>query len=239
MPGVIGSKATRGSGGSISVNIRGYTVHLFTSNSNFTSAADGFIDVLAIGAGGDGGVFTGNSGGGGAGAALLRKFVPVTSGTSYPVIVGTATLNSSGGNTVFNAPAVGVSSFTVYGGGAGGPGSGGAGVASTYASGGGGGPASPGGAGYGAVGFGYPGGTGTGSHSGGGGGAGGVGGNSPGSTPGIGGAAIPIEYMTGISTDIVSAGGGPGVTPSGYGNGGSINSPTVTAQPGAMYIRYY
>lgn len=218
-----------------------YTTHSFTGSSSFTfiPSSTGFVDILSIGAGGDcGAPGPGSSGGGGAGAVVYKKFVKLTSGTSYPIKVGISTINGSGGNTVFNSPGVGVASVTAFGGGAGGPGAGGFGVSSPNSSGGGGSSSAyDGGSGYGAVGFGYPGAPGSPTHAGGGGGAGSVGEYSSGSTPGLGGSGVPIAYFTGISTNIVSAGGGPGVTPPYYGNGGQSSTPG-TSQGGVLYIRY-
>lgn len=233
-----GKKTTKGTGGTISF-VGQYTVHLFTSSSTFTPAATGFVDVLAIGAGGDCGATPGSSGGGGAGAVVYRKFVRVTSGTSYPITVGSITTNAPGGRTIFNAPNVGVASVTAFGGGAGGPGSpGGVAGSSPNASGGGASPSpSTAGVGFGSSTFGFPGGTGSAINSGGGGGSVSIGGNSPGSFPGIGGSGAPIGYFTGNPSDIVSAGGGLGVTPSSYGNGGQSSTPN-TSRSGAMYVRY-
>jgi hypothetical protein len=217
-----------------------YTIHTFKRSGTFVPKSTGFVDVLAIGAGGDcGAPGPSPSGGGGAGSVVYRKFVSVSSGTMYPVGIGTTTINGAGGNTIFNTPGVGIASITAFGGGAGGTGSpGGIAGSSPNASGGGASPApSTAGVGYGASTFGYPGGTASPTHAGGGGGAGSVGGNSPGSAPGLGGSGVPIAYFTGITTNIVSAGGGPGVTISNYGNGGQSNVPG-TSQPGAIYIRY-
>ena len=237
-----GKKSTNGTGGSISIAGQ-YTVHLFTSSGTFTPAATGFIDVLAIGAGGDCGVsLQYPSGGGGAGAVVYRKFLRVTGSTSYPVIVGTIATNTAGGTTIFNAPAVGVTSVTAFGGGAGGGGGGFSGGNAPNASGGGGGGGGgPAGVGFGASTFGYPGGGGSAASphfgGGGGGGAGGVGGVGSNTQPGLGGAGTPIAYFTGNPTDIVSTGGGRLTTPALYGNGGQSGVPG-TSRPGAIYVRY-
>ena len=218
-------------------NIGQYTIHQFTSSGTFTPTSTGFIDVLAVGAGGSAGPGA-TGGGGGAGETMYRKFVPVISGNFYPVGVGTTNVNGSPlRNTVFNAPGVGFSSITVYGGGDGGTNNV-AGSPAPLASGGGGGSNAAGGTGAGTIGVGFPGGTGPASAGGGGGGAGSVGG------PNLGGSGITITYITGISSNFASVGGsgypGPGITSTSFGSGGSAVGPTSTpsGRPGSLYIRY-
>ena len=218
-------------------NIGQYTIHQFNSSCTFIPASTGFVDVLAVGAGGSAGPGA-TGGGGGAGGTLYRKFVPVISGTSYPVSIGTTNVNGSPlRNTVFNAPGVGISSITVFGGGDGGA-AGVTGSSAPLASGGGGGSNAAGGTGAGTIGVGFPGGTGPASAGGGGGGAASVGG------PNLGGSGVPIGYFTTSATDFASAGGsgfpGPGITSTSFGSGGSAVGPTSTPSgiPGALYIRY-
>ena len=241
MPGVIGSKATVGSGGTVSINFGGYTIHQFTSNDTFTPTSTGFVDVLAVGAGGSAG--SGSAGGGGgAGGTLYRKFVPVISGTSYPVGVGSTDVANGSPlrNTVFNAPGVGISSIIVFGGGDGGTNNV-AGSPAPLASGGGGGSNAAGGTGAGTIGVGFPGGTGPASAGGGGGGAGSVGG------PNLGGSGITITYITGISSNFASVGGsgypGPGITSTSFGSGGSAVGPLSPNVPpgrsGTLFLKYY
>jgi hypothetical protein len=219
-------------------NIGQYTIHQFTSNGTFIPSSTGFVDVLAVGAGGSAGPGA-TGGGGGAGGTLYRKFVPVISGTSYPVGVGsTDVVNGSPlRNTIFNSPGVGISSITVFGGGDGGTNNV-AGSPAPEASGGGGGSSAAGGTGAVTIGVGFPGGTGPGSNGGGGGGAGSVG------DINLGGSGVPIGYFTTSATDFASAGGsgfpGPGITSTSFGSGGSAVGPTSTpsGRPGSLYIRY-
>jgi hypothetical protein len=218
-------------------NIGQYTIHQFTSNGTFIPSSTGFVDVLAVGAGGSAGPGA-TGGGGGAGGTLYRKFVPVTSGTSYSMSIGTTNVNGSPlRNTIFNAPGVGISSITVFGGGDGGA-AGVTGFSAPLASGGGGGSNAAGGTGAGTIGVGFPGGTGPGSNGGGGGGTGSVGGIN------LGGSGVPIGYFTTSATDFASAGGsgfpGPGITSTSFGSGGSAVGPTSTpsGRPGSLYIRY-
>lgn len=246
---IVGSKSARANAGVGNTTTVGqYTVHQFTTNGNFTPATTGFIDILLVGGGGNGGVPI-NSGSGGAGATLFKKMIPVTASTPYPVVVG-----GSGGNSTFTYSGI---TTTAFAGGAGGNGnvnhpaftpvftSPGYGTPAPNASGGGGGNnTGVGGNGAGITGIGYPGGTGgspaPNTTGGGGGGAGGAGGNGS-TSPGAGGPGVPITYFTGISTDIASVGGtsafpGSGITSTSYGSGGG--GPGGPGRPGVAYIRY-
>jgi hypothetical protein len=252
---IFGSKTTRASGGISTTTVGAYTVHTFTTSANFTPATTGFVDVLAIGGGGGAGYFgpplTG--GGGGAGATLLKKMIPVTASTPYPVSIGGAGTNATaptaatnGGDTIF----VGNNGITVTasGGGRGGTASYGPVLPSAAASvplgsGGGGAASASAGTGAGVTGVGYPGGAGQnpGNHGGGGGGAGGAGVvGGIGNVPGAGGPGVPITYFTGVSPDIVCIGGGNnGVYPGSFGNGANYNGGSLPlAVAGAIYIRY-
>ena len=233
---LFGSKTTRANAGTGSTTTVGsYTLHTFTSGTNFTPTSSGMIDILAIGSGGPafpaGQPYLG-SGGGGAGAVIYRKFVPVVAATPYTITIGTNGSATSFGSLV-----------TAPGGGAGGAESVN-GTPAPGASGGGGGnkiPGNTGGTGAGVLGIGFPGGTGAPAGFGaGGGGAGGVGNNAPG--PALGGPGTPITYFTGVSPNIVSVGGnGQGITPtsSTYGSGATAPSPSaVPGVQGALYIRY-
>ena len=241
MSGIIGSKSIVGTGGSIISNLSGHTIHLFTSSGTFTPATTGFVDVLAIGAGGNSGAApaTPQAGGGGAGSTLYRKFFPVTAGTPYSIVMS--------GNTVF----AGI--ITAYVGGNGGDatGAGNPGFSSPNASGGGGSsaisaPGGLGGTGAGVVGRGFPGNNAGGfaSFGEGRGGAGCV--HISGMF--IGGPGVPISYFTGNSTDIASVGGSggsgaaSGITSTSYGSGGSVvtgSASPVSGRPGALYVKYF
>lgn len=247
---VVGSIAARASGGTISTAGL-FTIHTFTTPgaNTFTPASTGLLDILLIGAGGWGGDGSGTgSGGGGAGATVFRKFVPVVAGTPYPVVVGPVSgPQSPGGNTIFNAPSVGVASITAYGGATGTPDFSPLSNPSPNASGGGAGKNSNPGAGANVYGIGFPGG-GKGSPpnvnpGGGGGGAGGSG--TPGFSGGNGGPGVPIAYFSGITTNIVCRGGpGEWAAPvnttygSGGKGGGQFGYPDNSGIQGVAYIRY-
>ena len=244
MAGIVGSKAARAYGGTVST-VGGYTLHTFTAgSSSFTPATTGFIDILLVGGGGNGARVNpgqgGNTGGGGAGATLFKKMIPVVAGTPYPVSIGGATAP-----TTFTYSGI---TTTASGGGTGGPEGP---TPAPNASGGGGGSGSPGGTGAGVLGIGFPGGQGApgGGMGGGGGGAGGNGIGGNGSPQGAGGPGVPITYFTGVSPNIVSVGGPgfpSGVTDPSYGSGGQrFPGPTASplpasnsGKPGVAYIRY-
>ena len=260
MAGIVGSKAARASGGTVST-VGQYTLHSFTTTgaNTFTPATTGFVDVLLIGGGGGAGTGNNNAGGGGAGATLFKKMISVTASTPYPISVGAGGPSGvSGTPTTFIYSGI---TTTASGGGFGGPDAlFGYGANVPTASGGGCGrhsspSPSPGGTGAGVLGIGYPGGGNSppsDSHptsGGGGGGAGGAG--VPGSLSvsgpgkGAGGPGVPITYFTGISTDMASVGGAGhpnnvgNVTSPFYGSGGTAdnNSPAAGRQ-GVAYIRY-
>jgi hypothetical protein len=232
---IFGSKTTRASGGISTTTVGAYTVHTFTTSANFTPATTGFVDVLLVGGGGSSPA-TNEGGGGGAGASLLKKMAPVVAGTPYPVSIGGAgnptTFTYSGGITT-----------TAFAGAAGGVNLGNGG-SEPRASGGGSGKGGTGGTGAGVLGLGFPGGThpaaNNGAGSGGGAGGAGVPTNSG---VGAGGPGVPISYFTGISTDIVSVGGGApptfvGVTSTSYGSGSATMGTPGAGRAGVAYIRY-
>ena len=230
MAGIVGSKSARANAGLGNTTTVGpYTVHLFstTGANTFTPAATGFVDILLIGGGGNGGDGSNWPAGGGAGATLFKKMIPVVAGTPYPISVGT-----NAANTTITYSGI---TTTAFAGGKGADGSGGAymnGFPSPNASGGGGAYYGSGGTGAGVYGIGYPGGTGSAATGAGGGGAGGAGGQPS------GGPGVPIAYFTGNPADIVCVGGGGGggtAYPS-YGSGGAGNN--GAGRPGVAYIRY-
>ena len=231
MAGVVGSKAARANAGlGNTTTVGSYTVHAFTTTgtNTFTPATTGFIDILLIGGGGDGGAGSNWPAGGGAGATLFKKMIPVTASTPYPISVGT-----NAANTTFTYSGI---TTTAFAGGKGGDGSGGAhqpGFPAPNASGGGGAYYGSGGTGAGVYGIGYPGGGGAAAEGSGGGGAGGAGG--PGNTGG--GPGVPIAYFTGNPADIVCVGGPRGGSPTTtFGSGGSGNN--GAGRPGVVFIRY-
>ena len=232
---IFGSKTTRAAGGISTTTVGTYTVHQFTTSTNFTPATTGFVDILLVGGGGNSGSGPNFNGGGGAGATLFKKMIPVTASTPYPVSIGGAatptTFTYSGITTSASSGAVGAtySGPPIPGG------------SQPLASGGGGSVGGSGGTGAGVLGIGFPGGPGVGAAGGGGGGAGGpgTGGDGRGGGPGV-----PITYFTGISSDIVSVGGNGselGITSTSYGSGGTSPGGTPKLGPGRLgvaYIRY-
>jgi hypothetical protein len=262
---LFGSKIDQSSTGGTVTTVGKYKIHTFNTpgaNTFIPGNSTKFIDILLVGGGGGAGgwpsVFNG-SGGGGAGATLFRKFIPVTPGAPYPVVVG------SGGPTAGSSRGTTGSTTIAFGNSAAGGGGGGVwnnspnvpldGESAPLASGGGSvgpGPVDiPSGANI--YGVGYPGGrnTGIGGQGGGGGGAGGAGQAGPTEGgPGAGGPGIPIVYFTFNPADINISKGGAGystpATPTagggGYGSGGYVTGTTPTApatgRPGAAYIRY-
>ena len=227
---IFGSKTTRATGGISTTTFGAYTLHTFTSSTNFTPTSNGMIDILAIGSGGaasPGGQPYYNAGGGGAGATVYKKFQPVIAGTPYTITIGTNGSATSFGSLV-----------TAPGGGSGGY-ENGAGTPAPGASGGGGGSNTAAGTGAGVYGLGFPG---AGPGAGGGGGAGGAGTLSPGQ----GGPGVPIAYFVGFST-IVSVGGPAGsvpealgITSTSYGSGATVRQTFsfTLGRPGVAYIRY-
>jgi len=210
-------------GGNSTATDGDYKAASFTADGTFTPSADGYVEYLVVGGGGNGAGFGASSvsGGGGGAGGYRTGYLAVTGGTGYSITVGAATEDS-----VF-------SSITSAGGGNGGqptPTSGG--------SGGGSGAASPSGA-AGTSGQGNAGGTGTGTwgvtttRSGGGGGSGGVGGNSDGTNGGAAGAGT-ASSITGSSVTYAAGGEGvahtrntagtPGAANTGNGGGGTGGS---------------
>ena len=250
-----GGKAARANAGVGNTTTVGqYTVHTFTSSTNFTPAVTGFVDILLVGGGGGAGNGPDNAGGGGAGATLFKKMIPVTASTPYPISVGAGGPSGvSGTPTTFIYSGI---TTTASGGGFGGPDSvPGAGANVPTASGGGCGRygpnattfPSPGGTGAGVLGIGYPGGPSSPSpySGGGGGGAGGAGLAARTVGTAAGGPGVPISYFTGISTDMASVGGAgypntvSNVTSPFYGSGGTANNISPhSGRPGVAYIRY-
>ena len=257
-----GKKFQATTSGATTTNLNLYTIHTFTSSGTFTPTISGMVDILLIGSGGSSGTTnlplnfpTTHPGysyvaGGGAGATVLRKFLPVAGGNPYPVTVGTV-----GGSTVFGG-------FVSAAGGGNGSGVyfyapnayyGSNGTPAPQASGGGGSylysgtaaflAGTQGGGGANVYGLGFPGSI---TAAGGGGGAGGAAsGNS-------GGPGVPITF-TG-SPFVASVGGNgwlnagnptvPSASP-GYGSGGSGpgNRPLTPiavsyGRPGVAYIKY-
>ena len=221
---LVGPVILSATGGTISA-ITGYTVHTFSSPgaATFTPSQNGNIEVLVVGGGG----ITDNGGGGG-GAVFYKKLVSVTSGTPYPITVGS--VGSPGGQGGISSCTFNNATIIAYGGGAGGLNSG---FPSPNASGGGAGSGSGGGGGTGAnvTGLGFPGGSSPSISKGGGGGAGGPGG--PAESGSMGG--IGVSYNTTGTSQYYGAGAGGFGSPNGGLPGASYGTGNT---PGAVIIRY-
>jgi len=105
------SAGTVGTGGQTISYTNSGIVHIFsnTGSHTFTPAFTGTVQVLVVGAGGGSGYDW--AGGGGGGGVIFNRAFPVSSGTAYPVTVGTGGTNNpggwstqafSGGNSVFS-----------------------------------------------------------------------------------------------------------------------------------------
>jgi len=83
------SRGSVGAGGQSIQYRNGGVVHVYTSvgSHTFTPAFTGNVEVLVVAGGGGGGSHHG--GGGGGGGVIINRSFPVSSGTSYPVTVGT------------------------------------------------------------------------------------------------------------------------------------------------------
>ena len=233
---LVGPVTLSATGGTIS-SITGYRVHIFSTPgvSTFIPSQNGTIEVLVVGGGGIAGGAGVAPGGGGGGAVVYNKFANVTSGTPYPITVG-----SPGGisSCTFNNATI-----IARGGGAGGSAGG---TPSPNASGGGGGAGSVGGTGAGVTGLGFPGGTASSQGGGGGGGSGGTGQSGISLRGGNGG--IGVSYsITGISSYYGAGGNGyNNGSPFGLPNGGISGASfgrgagqfPDAATPGAVIIRY-
>ena len=210
-------------GGNSTATDGSYKAASFTADGTFTPSADGFVEYLVVGGGGNGAGFGASSvsGGGGGAGGYRTGYLAVTGGTGYSITVGGAAQNS-----VF-------SSITSIAGG-----NGGANQATTGGSGGGSGAANTSGA-AGTSGQGNAGGTGDGNwgytttRSGGGGGSGGAGGNADSSNGGAAGAGTAND-ITGSSVTYAAGGEGvahtrntagtPGAANTGNGGGGTGGS---------------
>jgi len=226
----------------VKTDYSGYVVHTFSTPGATTFSVTGsgtVIDVLVVGGGGGGGLNprTNWAGGGGAGATLYSKNIPLVAGVSYPIIIGAGGLGPfSGAATTFTYNG---GSITAQGGGFGSPGPGNSGGPSPQASGGAGNPA---GTGANVIGLGFPGQVAGGpGNPGGGGGAGSAGGSF---LQGVGGQGVPYT-ITG--SPIFYSGGGSGGQPlhptsfpTMFGLGGSTatSTPGAAGNPGCVIIRY-
>jgi len=275
----VGDKAQKAQGGNIVTSDGTYVYHTFTSSGSFTPSQALTVDYLVVAGGGSGGYSGANpNGGGGGGAGGMRCTVTGTggsgslesplslsSGKSYPVIIGAggaggsgvangnnsvfATITSTGGGSGANwtAPYI---TMNGNAGGSGGGATGGSG-ATPYGSG---GAASPSGQGY--AGGSSGGSAGSSASGGGGGGASAVGTDGSGGTGGSGGngratsiSGSSVTYAgggasTGTSSNGSAGTGGGGTVGSagtantGGGGGGSSTGNSGSGGSGIVIIRY-
>lgn len=219
-------------------------VHTFKGSGTFTPVLAIGTSVLAIAGGGGGGYNSSYQtwGGGGAGGYIFNTSLNFSSGTTYPVSIGSGgTYNNNGSNTTIN-------SLTAVGGGngahrqlaAGNGGSGGGGAQNTNATG-----------GSGTSGQGNSGGNSSNSVGGGGGGGAGSAGSTP--TTDVGGAGGSGLSNSISGTSVCYAGGGGAQGSSGYGTstcgggsksagtantGGGGSGGTYSGASGIVIIRY-
>ena len=216
-----------------------YTVHTFTTSSDFVVSNNGSISVLIVGGGGSSGgadvEAAGNPGGGGAGG-YLEGTETITSGT-YPVVVGTG--GTYPGQVDVVGPNGNLSSFNSHT--ASGGGGGGAVINTAAKNGVAGGSGGGGGSVYSGTGAsgnqassspltGYKGNGANGGATSDGGGGGGAGGNASTVTGGAGKASS----ITGASVTYATGGNSTGGHTTGYGNGGTYHS----GDDGIVIIRY-
>jgi len=222
-------------GGAVTYDSSGNTVHTFTSGtSTFTPSGSGNVEVLVVAGGGSGGGRGGNdgSGGGGAGGLIYRATFTVTGGTGLTVTVGAGGTGGQGQGVPGNPGQNSVfGSLTAMGGGRGGA----EGSASDR-------PGGPGGSGGGAGGYAssYGGGAGTAGQGnngganpgngpgGGGGGAGAVGGSTWGG-PSNGGNGL--QYSISGTATWYAGGGGDGGGYGYYGGAGGLGGGGAGGSP--------
>jgi len=230
----VGDKAQKAQGGNIVTSDGTYVYHTFTSSGSFTTNQALTVDYLVVAGGGSGGYAGGAGGGAGGlrctvgatgGGGSLESALSLSSGKSYPVIIGAGgaglTTNGAGNNgsdSVFHT-------ITSTGGGGGGNN---ANNGKTGGSGGGRGDGF-GSAGSGSTNQGYAGG---GGNNGGGGGAGEAG-NTDGTGHGGDGVATSIS---GTSTTYAGGGVGNGGTPGTGGGGAASTAGTVNTGGGGGWF---
>lgn len=209
--------ASGGTTSSITAGGVNYKLHTFTTSGTLTINTAGFVDIMAIGAGGGGHgtVFAPTTGGGGGGGEIYLEIRRYMNAGTYAVAIGAGVTAGLGGRTYMNDNAFGFGVLAAQGGGPGGYTGGG----SSYGGAGGGGGSYGGAYGGGTTligrGISRDGGQAAGGDggSGGGGGAGGNGGNASGFTGGSGGPGADISAFLGQSAGTtIRAGGGGGGT---------------------------
>ena len=211
LPQSAGGTGSKAIGGTVTT-AGGYTYHAFTATGSFvpTTNITG-AEVLVVAGGGGGGGAAWSSGGGGAGGLVYASGVSLTSGISYPAIVGAGGLAGNGtqsGKNGYNSQ-FGNQTIALGGGGGGGYTDGGAVISDAQVGGSGGG--GPSGQGYGTQGTGAAGTAGQGNAGGnsyknpymtggGGGGAGGAGVNATTTVAGDGGVGVSTYSAWGSAT---------------------------------------
>lgn len=213
--------ASGGTTSSITASGVNYKLHTFTTSGTLTISTAGFVDIMAIGAGG-GGHGTVNLptqyGGGGGGAEIFLDMRRYMNAGTYSIVIGAGVAQGMGNRTYMNDNAFGFGVLAAQGGGSGSYVGGGV----SYGGAGGGGGAYGGAYGGGTTIFGRGisrdgGQAAANAGGGGGGGLGGNGGNASGSTGGAGGNGADISVFLGQSagTTIRCGGGGGGGNPAG------------------------
>jgi hypothetical protein len=223
-----GGKAT----GGIVTQDNNYWYHTFINTGSLVTTASFSADYLIVAGGGGSGYY----GGGGGAGGLLTGTSSLTTGTTYPIVIGAggATTNganaegNSGSNSTFN-------SLTAIGGGGSGKSINGTGRNGLSGGSGGGAAYLSGTGGAGTSGQGNAGGNGPGSYfgGGGGGGAGAAGSNPVGDVGGAGGIGVQSS-ISGTATYYAGGGGGDGnpqggVGGNGGGGNGSVDTPSFIA----------
>ena len=211
------ASASGGTTSTITASGVSYKLHTFTTSGTLTISTAGFVDIMAIGAGGGGHgtVFAPTTGGGGGGGEIYLEIRRYMNAGTYAVAIGAGVSGGLGGRTYMNDNAFGFGVLAAQGGGPGSYTGGG----SSYGGAGGGGGSYGGAYGGGTTligrGISRDGGQAAGGDggSGGGGGAGGNGGNASGFTGGSGGPGADISAFLGQSAGTtIRAGGGGGGT---------------------------
>jgi hypothetical protein len=234
--------ATGGTESNITAGGVAYKLHTFNSSANLTISAAGYVDVLLVGAGGQGGGSGVSQGGGGGGGDLFFAYRQYLLAGTYAVTVGAGntTNGRQGGASKFASSESGIVLFIAYGGGSGNYGGG----WNTYGGSAGGGGVYGGAQGGGYVHWGFHGNAGgtapNGSEAGGGGGAGTA---ASGKT---GGNGLDVSAWLGqVASTTIRGGGGAGTSgtagtgggAANTGGGGNATSGNNAGYSGVVYVR--
>ena len=118
------AKEFSGAAGGAAVRRKGYMIHTFTSDGQFTMPCDGYVEALLVGGGGGGGKALQGAndvagGGGGAGGVFHVASCPLSAGT-YSVKVGLGGQQGENGGETRLSDATKLFDLVAYGGGGGG-----------------------------------------------------------------------------------------------------------------------